>query len=197
MEKPADTDHPIHDLLRRRWSPRSFSPRPVPEDSINSVLEAARWAASCFNRQPWNFILARAAQKDAHARLLDCLVPANQVWAQHAPVLMLTVARKNFDNGGANAHAWHDVGQAVACLTMQATALGLFVHQMAGIDREKIGSAYKLPDDHEPVTAIAMGYPGDFKDLAEELREREHATRMRRPLAEFVFDGEWPADASG
>lgn len=196
MEKPADTDYPIHDLLRRRWSPRSFSPRPVPEDSINSVLEAARWAPSCFNQQPWHFIVARAAQKDAHARLLDCLVPANQVWASHAPVLMLTVAHTTFKNGGENAHAWHDVGQAAACLSIQATALGLFVHQMAGIDKDKIRASYALPANHEPVTAIALGYPGDFQDLAEELREREHSPRVRRALDATVFAGEWPENAA-
>jgi len=194
MEKPADTQHPIHDLLQRRWSPRSFSSQLVPDDSINSVLEAARWSPSCFNQQPWRFIVARATQKEDFSRMLDCLVPANKEWAGQAPVLMMAVAHTTFENGKNNAHAWHDVGQAAACLTIQATALGLFVHQMAGIDRDKIGASYTLPEHCEPVTIIALGYPGDFRTLPEELREREHATRVRREFDAFVFDGDWPAD---
>ena len=192
MEKPAETQYPIHDLLRRRWSPRAFSDRRVDPAIMRSLLEAARWAPSSYNEQPWSFIVATKDDPVEFGRLLSCLVEGNIQWAQHAPVLMVSVARLSFeDDGKPNRHAFHDVGLAVANLIVQATALGLVVHQMAGIFPDKIRELYGIPEGYEAVAGIALGYPGDPQSLPEGLRKRELAPRERKPLTEFVFSGSW------
>jgi nitroreductase len=191
MDKPADTQHPIHDLLARRWSPRAFSDRPVAPDVLRSLWEAARWAPSSANVQPWSFIVATRDDRQEFGRMLECLVEGNQVWAKQAPVLMISVAAKLDRDKDPNLHAWHDVGQAVADLSVQATALGLFAHQMAGILPDKIRELYQIPDSHEPVTGIAVGYPGTPEQLPDKLRQRETAPRTRKPIGEFVFSGRW------
>ncbi len=192
MEKPAVTQYPIHDLLRKRWSPRAFSDRRVEPDRLRSLLEAARWAPSSNNEQPWSFIVATKENEAEHGRLLGCLMEGNVPWAQHAPVLMVSVARKSFEeNGTPNRHAFHDVGQAVADLSVQATALGLVVHQMAGFHPDKVSELYGIPKEFEPVAAIALGYPGDPDTLPERYKQRELAPRERKPLTEFVYAGRW------
>ena len=192
MEKPAETQYPIHDLLRRRWSPRAFSDRRVEPDVLRSLLEATRWAPSSYNEQPWSFIVATKDDTAEFSRLLSCLVEGNIQWAQHAPVLMVSVARLSFeDDGKPNRHAFHDVGLAVANLIVQATALGLVVHQMAGIFPDKMRELYGIPEGYEAVAGIALGYPGDPQSLPEGLRKRELAPRERKPLTEFVFSGSW------
>lgn len=192
MEKPAENQYPIDDLIKRRWSPRAFSTQAIEPEKLRSLLEAARWAASCFNAQPWSFIVAAKENEAEFKRLLDCLVESNARWAVHAPLLMLSVARLNFEyNGKPNRHAFHDVGQAVANLAVQATALGLVVHQMAGFDVAKSREQFNIPEGFEPVAAIAVGYPGDPESLPEELREKELAPRTRRTLDSFVFTGDW------
>ena len=169
-----------------------LSERPVEPDKIQRVLEAARWASSCFNEQPWAFIIATADQPAEHSKLLSCLVEGNQVWAKRAPVLMITVAKQHFDhNGQPNRHAFHDVGLAVGNLIVQATAMDLVVHQMAGILPEVIRECFSLPSGYEPVTGIAIGYPGDLNILPEEIRERERAPRSRKALQDFVFAKTW------
>ena len=191
MDKPAETQHPIHDLLARRWSPRAFSDRPVAPDVLRRFWEAARWAPSSANLQPWSIIVATRDDAQEFDGMLGCLVDGNQIWARQAPVLMITVAAKLDRDGDVNAHAWHDVGQAVAGLSVQATALGLFVHQMAGILPDRIRERYQIPDSHEPVTGIALGYPGAPDQLPEKLRQRELAPRTRKPIDEFVFSNRW------
>ena len=191
MEKPADAKHPIHDLLARRWSPRAFSDRPVPPEVLRSLWEAARWAPSSANQQPWSFLVVTKDDQQEFGRMLGCLVEGNQVWAKQAPVLMVSVAAKLDRDNDPNAHAWYDVGQAVADLSVQATVVGLFVHQMAGILPDKIRELYQIPDTHEAVTGIALGYPGAPEQLPEKLRQRELAPRVRKPIAEFVFAGRW------
>jgi nitroreductase len=193
MEKPAATEHPIHELFERRWSPRAFSARAVEPEKLRSLLEAARWAASCFNEQPWSFIVAaKEDEGDAYERLLSCLAEANALWAGRAPVLMLSVARLTFKrNDKPNRHAFHDVGQAAAHLALQATASGLAVHQMAGFDLSKARELFSIPEGFEPVAAIALGYPGEPEDLPEDLRARESAPRTRLPFGEFVFGESW------
>jgi nitroreductase len=192
MEKPADAQYPIHDLIKRRWSPRAFSDRRVEPDTLLSLLEAARWAPSSNNEQPWSFIVATKDDPAEHARLLSCLVDGNILWAQRAPVLMVSVARMSFeDDGKPNRHAFYDVGQAVAGLSIQATALGLAVHQMAGFHPDKVRALYGVPEPFEPVAAIALGYPGDPEGLPERLKQRELAPRERKPLPEFVFSELW------
>jgi nitroreductase len=197
MEKPADASFPIEELLKRRWSPRAFSERPVEAEKLLSLWEAARWAASTANQQPWYFIVASKQDAAEHARLLSCLRENNQQWASHAPVLMVSVAKLTFDaNGQPNRHAFHDVGLAVANLITQATALGLGVHQMAGFYPERVRELYGVPEGFEPVAGIVLGYPGDPATLPEDLQQRELAPRVRRPLESFVFQGMWGQTAS-
>jgi len=192
MEKPAETDTPIHDLLRRRWSPRAFADRPVGADKLRSLIEAARWAPSSFNEQPWAYLVAARDNPEEFARLLSVLIEGNIAWAQRAPVLMLSIAKLNFErNGRPNRHAYHDVGLASASLIMQATALGLVAHQMAGFDAGKARELFAIPEGWEPVAAIALGYPGEPESLPERLRSRELEPRTRKPLEEFVFTGRW------
>ncbi|MGH9778869.1 MAG: nitroreductase family protein [Candidatus Acidiferrales bacterium] len=192
MEKRAETGHPIHELLARRWSPHAFAERAVEPEKLLSLLEAARWAPSSYNEQPWAFLVATKDQPEEYARLLSCLVEGNQAWAKSAPVLMLSVAKLNFDRGGKpNAHAWHDVGLAAMSLVVQATALGLWVHQMAGILPDKARELYAIPEGWEPVAGFALGYYGDPRSLPENLQKRETAPRSRKPLESFVFTGAW------
>jgi nitroreductase len=191
MEKPAQTDYPILDLLKRRWSPRAFSDRMVEPEKLLSLFEAARWAPSSFNEQPWCFLLATKQQPEDHARLVSCLAEGNQQWARQAPVLMVSVAKLNFDQTGKpNRHAFYDVGMAVANLLTQATALDLFVHQMAGFSPERVVEIYGLPEAFAPVAVIALGYGADG-DLPEPVREFESKPRSRKPIQSFVFQGQW------
>ncbi|HVS80283.1 MAG TPA: nitroreductase family protein [Pyrinomonadaceae bacterium] len=192
MEKPAETQYPIEEILRRRWSPRAFADRAVEPEKLQSLFEAARWAASSFNEQPWNFIVATKEKQEEHARLLSCLVEGNQRWARLAPVLMVSVAKLNFDKTGKpNRHAFHDVGLAMGNMLVQATALGLFVHQMAGFAPEKVREIYGVPDGFEPVAAMAIGYGLAVDELPDPLREQELGARSRKPINSFVFEGRW------
>src|SRR5687768_10275882 len=192
MTKLHEVAHPVDELIRRRWSPRAFSSRPVEREKLLSVLEAARWAPSSFNGQPWAFLVAAKDDPAEFERMLSCLVPQNQVWAKEAPVLMIAVAKTLFEhNAKPNRHAWYDTGQAVAFLTLEATALDLGVHQMAGFSADKARELYAIPDAAEPTSAIALGYVGDPNSLDDKLRERELAPGKRKPLEEFVFTGRW------
>ena len=192
MEKPAPTNHPIHDLLRQRWSPRAFAPRPVEREKLLSLLEAARWAPSSFNEQPWSFIVATREASAEFEQLLSCLAEFNQGWAKAAPVLMLSVAKLEFSrNNKPNRHAFHDVGLAAENLVLQAVALGLVAHQMAGFDGAKAREVFAIPTGFEPVAAIAVGYQGDATTLPEKMRQGEMAPRERKPMADFVFTGRW------
>jgi nitroreductase len=192
IDKTSNTQYPVEDLLRQRWSPLAFSERPVEPEKLCSILEASRWAASSFNEQPWSFIVASKDNQDEFNRLLSCLAEGNQEWAQKAPVLMISVAKLHFErNGVENRHAFHDVGAAAANLAIQATALGLFIHQMAGFDVPKVREVYNIPEGYEPVAAIALGYIGDPQTLSERLQQRELAPRSRKPLEEFVFSSQW------
>ena len=192
MEKLAQTDYPIIEILRRRWSPRAFSDQIVEPEKLLSLFEAARWAPSSFNEQPWYFVLATKQKPEEHARLLSCLSEKNQQWARQAPVLMVSIAKLNFDHTGKpNRHAFHDLGLAVANMIVQATSLNLFVHQMAGFSPEKVAELYNVPDNFEPVAAIALGYGRDVEDLPEPFRESELGLRSRKPIPSFVFEGQW------
>ena len=161
----AAPDHPIDDLLADRFSPYAYDPRPVEPAKLRSCLEAARWAASSYNEQPWSFLLAARGDEAGFAKMLACLMQANQAWAQQAGVLIVTVAAGTFSrNGKPNRVAQHDVGLAVANLTVQAVALGLHVHEMAGIDLDAARQAYAIPDGHDPVTALALAAAVTRKD---------------------------------
>jgi nitroreductase len=192
MEKPADVQHPIHDLFKRRWSPRAFSDQPVEAEKLRILFEAARWAPSSNNEQPWRFIVANKDYETDWNRLFACLVEGNRKWAYRAPVLILSVASLNFeDDSTPNRHAFHDTGMAVENLVLQATALGLAAHQMAGFDVEKARADLKIPSGNEPVAMIAVGYPGDLASLPDRLRERELQPRSRQPISEWTFSGQW------
>ncbi|MCH8183317.1 MAG: nitroreductase family protein [Proteobacteria bacterium] len=197
LKKPADANHPIHDLIRNRWSPRAFTGKPVAKATLLTVLEAARWSASSNNGQPWAFILATREDAAEHQRIVDCLMPGNQGWAKNAPVLLLTFVRGEWETEARpNRTAQHDVGLAAANLCLQAEAEGLVTHQMAGIDTGKIRETYDVPAVYEPMSAIAIGYQGETEDLDDEtMREREVAPRVRKALPEFVFSGKFGASS--
>ncbi len=188
IRKPADNDHPIHDLLRERWSPRAFADRPVTDEQLLSLFEAARWSQSCFNDQPWFFILATQAQPDSYAKLLSCLTDSNQTWAKRAPVLMLMIARLTFEaDGSPNHHALYDLGQAMQNLTVQATSMELVIRQMAGIHPDHAQTIYQIPDGYRVLAGAALGYQGTIDILSEKHQQREVLPRERKPLSAFVF----------
>src|SRR5262249_15160224 len=190
--KQATPDHPIQPLIAARWSPYAFADRPVSDDDLRSVFEAARWAASSYNEQPWRYVVATKADPAEFERLLSCLVEGNQAWARAAPVLTLGCVSLHFArNGKPNAAAEHDLGLASATLTWEATARGLYVHQMIGILPDKAREVYRIPDGFRPLTGLAIGYAADPSVLPENLRGRDLAPRTRRPLAEFVFGNQW------
>jgi nitroreductase len=185
-------EYPVHPLLAERRSLLAFSPRMVEPETLACLMEAARWAPSSMNEQPWSFIVATKAHKPDFERLLGCLVEFNFQWAQHAPVLLLSIARLTFESSGeSNRHALHDVGHAIANLTFQAMVSGLVVHQVAGFDVEKARSEFSIPQDYEPVAVAAIGYPGSPANLPDKLRKKELGPRKRKPLTDIVFEREW------
>lgn len=191
-EKIAVPDFPVHPLVAARWSPYGFSDKAVPEADLAAILEAARWAPSSYNEQPWRFILARRSEAAAFDAMLSCLVEGNQAWAKYVPVLMIGVAMTTFErNGKPNKAAHHDLGLAAGNICTEATARGLCVHQMIGIVPERVRELYKVPEGAEPLTALAIGYLGDGSNLPEALRERDKGARSRRPVEGFVFEGAW------
>ena len=185
--KTASPDHEILDLIAGRWSPRGFSSRRPDAETLNRLFEAARWAASSDNEQPWRYLIARVEDSEPHERLAGCLFPGN-AWARKAPVLAMSVAARNFVRSGKpNRVALHDVGAASAQLTMQGMSMGVFIHQMAGFDTERARQVCRIPGDYDPVAMMAIGYLGDAESLSEPLRTRELTPRERRAIREFVF----------
>ena len=196
MKKPAHADHPIQSLIRERWSPRAFRGTPVEPAKLLSILEAARWAPSSYNEQPWAYLVARKEDREDFAKLLGCLVPGNQVWAKAAPVLMISLVKRTFDrNGKPNRCAFHDVGLASENMVLEAEAQGLAAHGMGGIEVEKVRETYALPENWEPMAGWAIGYAGEPDLLTGELKEAELAPRERKKLADFVFGGKWGGPA--
>jgi nitroreductase len=192
LGNPVPGGHSLHPLVAERWSPRAFSNEPVSSEDLRALFEAARWAPSCFNEQPWRFLVATREQPEHHARLLGLLMEGNRSWAEAAPVLVIACADMSFArNGKSNRHASHDLGQALALLTVEATARGLAVHQMAGFDREAAAEVCSLPEGVEACTAFVVGKPGDADSLPADLAERERALRERKPLSETVFGSRW------
>ncbi|HMD10547.1 MAG TPA: nitroreductase family protein [Candidatus Acidoferrum sp.] len=191
MQKPAPTNFPVHDLIRDRWSPRAFSDKPVDREILASLFEAARWAPSSNNEQPWAYLVATKDNAEDFAKTLSVLVEFNADWAKNAPVLLLAVSRLKFPNGNPNRNAFYDTGAATMLLSIEATARGLAVHQMAGFDPAKAKQVFEIPADCEPIAAIAIGYPGDPNSLSQKLQDRENAPRTRKPLTEFVMSGRW------
>jgi nitroreductase len=192
-KRPAPAAAPIHELISHRWSPRSFEARPIETEKLRSLFEAARWASSSYNAQPWSFIVSTKDDPENFKKVLECFVEFNQSWAKSAAAVAISVASHKMPHDGSqNRHAFHDVGQAATTLALQATALGLQVHQMAGIIPDKAREVFGIPQDFEAVAGFAIGYPGDPMALPEgRLRDTETGARQRKPVTEFVFTGGW------
>jgi nitroreductase len=194
--KKAVTDYPIQHALADRWSPYGFEDRPVAEADLCSLFEAARWAASSYNEQPWNYLVAIKENSKEFDQLLSCLVEANQAWAKAAPVLVLGVVSLRFAKSAKdNRAAVHDLGLASGNLVLEATTRGLSVHQMIGILPDKAREVYQIPEHFEAWTAMAIGYNADPSTMPDALKERDLASRQRRPLNEFVFADHWKVAA--
>ena len=192
IPKTAVTAVPILEVLAERWSPRAFTPQLVEHEKLLALMEAFRWAPSSMNEQPWYLLVAAKDDAEGFAKMLGCLVDANQVWAKNAPLLMITLAKTTFNrNGNVNRTALHDTGIALMALFVQATALGMQAHGMGGIHLDKIREVYGLPADVEAVAGVAVGYAASAELLEEPMRSREMAPRTRKPLSEFVLGNSW------
>jgi nitroreductase len=190
LEKPASADHPLFELIARRWSPRAFSDRPVSREVLASLFEAARWAPSSGNGQPWNFLIATQENPAEFERLASVLVPGN-AWARKVPVLALSVAALDRAPGKPNSHAYYDLGLAAENMAIQAISMGLAIHQMAGFNVDMAREVFEIPARYDPLTMIAIGYPGDPNLLPEDLIKNELAPRVRKPMRDFVFTGKF------
>ena len=197
--KIALTDHDVHELIRHRWSPRAFdATRAVTRTDLLRLFEAARWAPSSRNEQPWRYlVLGKNEFPNEWKALFETLSSSNQAWAAAAPVLVRSAVRTSYeDTGTANQRSWYDTGQAAALLTMQATSQGLAVRQMEGFDRARAREACGIPPEYEPAVVMAIGYAGDPEALAlDKHRTAERQPRRRRPLDNIVFEGRWGSDA--
>ena len=194
MQKPAITQTKIHDIIANRWSGRAYdATKPVTQDQIFSLLEAARWAPSCFGDEPWRFVVWDK-NKDAAAwqSALECIAPGNQTWAKNAPVFVLICADTLFShNQKANRWGAYDTGAAALSLCLQATSLGLMTHQMGGFDGDKTRAVFNVPEQYQMMAMLAVGHPGEAESLPEDFKERELATRKRRALGELFYNGMW------
>lgn len=198
MQKSAITQVPIADLIANRWSPRAFdASKPVSHEQVIALLEAARWAPSCFGDQPWRFLVCQKNSKqdaDAEAwqNAFDCLASSNQTWVKASPILMITCADTLFGhNQSPNRWAQHDTGAAAENLCLQASHMGLSAHQMGGFNADLARDKFAIPAQYTPMAMIALGYAGNPNQLPDELKQRELAERKRKPLGELFFDGVW------
>ncbi len=200
MQKPAHTSYPIHDLLQQRWSPRALNDDPIDKETLTRLFEAARWAPSWKNDQPWRFIIAtKQDHPDDFEALHGHLMPGNQQWAGNASAFVVVVAKRQYGHHEQpNPITYYDTGQAVAFLSIEALSHGLYIHQMGGIKRANITAMYNIPDDHVLVVVMAVARLGDAKvlNLSDDVVAKENAPRKRKDLSEIVFSGDWnsPAD---
>ena len=185
-------DHPVDAAFLNRWSPRAFSSRAVPEDVLMAAFEAARWAASAYNEQPWRFVIARS--EEDRKRFLSFLVEANQAWAKDAPVLVVVCGKKTFShNSKPNRTYQHDAGAAAAYLTLGASLNGLISHGMSGFDQEGASATLGLPSDFEPISVFAIGYHGATSQLPEKIAQGE-VPSGRRPAKDSIMEGRFISD---
>lgn len=194
LKKPADTAQPIHNILAERWSGRAFdADKALTAEEITALCEAARWAPSCYGDEPWRFIIwNKFDDAKTWKKVVDCLSPGNQQWAQNAPLLILATSMPNFShNDSPNRWAGYDTGAASISLCLQATAMGLMTHQMGGYDADKIRQTFNLPEEINLWAMIAVGHPAPLENLDEEQQQRELRARARRPLSEQFFHGGW------
>ena len=189
FQKPRiATAFDIHPLIADRYSPRAFSEAPITKEELGSLFEAARWAPSSMNEQPWRFIFARKGES-AFSEIVNGLLAGNKPWAQNAPVLMITLVKNEFLRGGVNISASHDLGLAVGNMSLQAQHLGIGIHQMGGISREYLTNAFNISQKYSIVTVLAIGHYGVPEQLEEPFLSRETQTRSRKDQTEFVFHG--------
>jgi nitroreductase len=194
MKKTAITQVPVNDTIANRWSGRAYdASRAVSREQIIALLEAARWAPSCYGDQPWRFIVwDKNHDATAWQQAFDCLASGNQGWVINAPVLMLTIAGTLFaHNGTPNRWGQYDTGAAAENLCLQAASMGLMAHQMGGFDADKARAAFAIPTEYTPMAMLAVGYQADIASLNGEVLERETAPRKRRELGELFFNGSW------
>ncbi len=186
MKKPAITTLNIHPVIKNRWSPRSFSDKAVSSEQLQRILEAARWAPSSFNEQPWRFIVGVKGD-ETYNKLYDCLVEFNQIWAGNAPVLVLAIGKKTSAKGEENSVYQYDVGQSMAYITLQAEAEGLKSHQMGGFSKTKARELFNIPEDFDPMVMSAIGYQDEPEKLRPNFADMEKQPRARKSLDELVF----------
>ncbi len=189
MDKPALTSQSIHPIIKKRWSPRAFSSKPITKDQLLRIFEAARWSPSSFNEQPWRFI-AGVKGHESWDKLYECMVEFNQKWAGKAPILLLSVGKKtSTNNGKPNGVYQYDVGQSMAYITFQVMEEGLRAHQMGGFSKDKARELFSIPDDYEPIAMMAVGYQDEPDTLSPDFEDMERAPRQRKALDELVFAG--------
>ena len=187
MTKDAKTNFGITEILKKRYSPRAFRTEPVDELFLNRMLEAASWAPSASNEQPWRFVIGIKGKNDAYDRIFNSLVEFNQIWCERVTILIVVCTFKFAKSGEENKYRFYDAGQAAAHLTFQAATDGLFVHQMAGFDKKKISEDFHLRDEIEPFTVIAVGHLGNYLDLPERMQRTELAERERKSFDEIIL----------
>ncbi|KAF0151629.1 MAG: nitroreductase [Ignavibacteria bacterium] len=187
MIKQAKTKHNVHELIRNRWSARSFSDKEITQDELETIFEAAGWTFSAMNYQPWRYIYAHQKDKVYFQKMVDCLSGGNKPWAKDASVIIMALAKKNYDNGTTNISALHDLGAANATLILQATAMNIYGHLMGGYDKEKAIELFDIDaDEFEPVVFIALGYLDLPEKLIEPFKTREVTPRTRKDVSEFT-----------
>jgi nitroreductase len=187
MTKDAKTTYDILKVLKKRYSPRAFSTEVVNEEFLNKMLEAARWAPSASNEQPWRFIVGVKSKGDNYDKIYNSLVEFNQIWCVSVPILIVVCTFKFSKSGDENKYRFYDAGQAAAYLTFQAASDGLYVHQMAGFDKKRISEDFHLPDEIEPSTTIAIGHLGNYLELPERMQRTELADRERKSFDEIII----------
>ena len=188
LRKPAVTSQPINPYTCERWSPRSFSPKPVDHETLVSLFEAARWSASCYNIQPWRYIIESKTDPEAWEVAQNCTLDWNRRWTKSAPIIGFVLAEP-VELPGGHKNIWHqfDTGMSCAHLTIEAESRGLSVHKFAGINKEAVRKNYNIPDCVEIICGIVIGYKGSVEALEDDLREREIEERKRNSLSTFVF----------
>ncbi|MGB9149693.1 MAG: nitroreductase family protein [Burkholderiales bacterium] len=193
-QKPAHTLQPIHELLANRWSPRAFDAgKTISREQIIAMIEAARWAPSCFGDDPWRFIVwDKSTDQTNWEKAFDCIGESNQKWVKNAPLLFVSIANTLFDhNSQPNRWGQYDTGAASMALVLQAGALGLVSHQMGGFDAAKLRASFSIPDQFVPMAMIAVGYQADADILEGDYLTRELAPRKRKPIEARYFEGAW------
>ena len=200
MHKPAITQVAIDATLAARWSGRAYdAAKTVSHEQVIALLEAARWAPSCFGDQPWRFVVwNKNTNPQAWQQAFDCIVPGNQAWVKDAPVLLLICADTLFShNQQPNRWAQYDTGAAAENLCLQASALGLMAHQMGGFDANLTREKFNVPAQYTPMAMISVGHPADVAMLTGDTLARETAARTRKPLSELFFEANWGEPVKG